>query len=71
MRWLLWQVEQAGSPSGSQARRCGLWSKSCSWKTWQVPQTRSTEATPGGAAPWLPWQVAQVGDDRSPPVSFW
>src|ERR1022692_3824846 len=33
---------------------------------WQVPQTSATDATCGGAAPWLPWQEAQFGAERSP-----
>ena len=35
-------------------------------ETWQVAQTFCTLSTPGGAAPWFPWQVVQVGALRSP-----
>src|SRR6185369_17789373 len=52
-------------------------SKICAWtlvwnfvaKTaWQVPHTLATAPTPGGVAPWLPWQSLHVGADRSFPL---
>ena len=59
-------MTQPGRPSSAKASQCGL-ALNCSAKTvWQVPQTLATEATCGGAAPWLPWQELQVGEERSP-----
>ena len=52
----------------SRDRRSGC---ACSARTstrtrvWHVPQTLAMASTPGGAAPWLPWQSLQVGADRS------
>ena len=66
MSWFSWQVTQPGRPSSAKASQCGL-ALNCSAKTaWQVPQTFATDATCGGAAPWLPWQELQVGEERSP-----
>src|SRR5262245_45485327 len=55
-----------GNDPAWKAALCGLASNNCAWKTWQVAQTFCTVFTPGGAAPWLPWQVAQLGALRSP-----
>ena len=40
--------------------------KSVASRPWQLPHTLATEPTPGGTAPWLPWQSLQVGAARSP-----
>src|SRR5690348_16545902 len=45
---------------------CGLLLYSSSNRTWQEPHTFAIEDTCGGVAPWLPWQEAQVGAERSP-----
>ena len=64
--WLLWHCTQPGAPMAAKASRWGLSSKSRWLCAWQVPHTSTTEGTLGGVAPWLPWQVAQVGAERSP-----
>jgi hypothetical protein len=35
-------------------------------RVWHEPQTFATLATPGGTAPWLPWQSLHVGAEVSP-----
>ena len=47
----------------------GLLRNSSASRTWHCAQTSATELTPGGAVPWLPWQVLQVGADVSPRLS--
>ena len=47
-----------------------LRAKSSPWTVWHCPHTLPTHDTPGGAAPWLPWQSLQVGADRSPFASM-
>ena len=44
----------------------GLLAKRSAGTLWQVPQTFATDSTPGGVAPWFPWQTLQVGAERSP-----
>ena len=52
-------------------------SKICAWTlawnfcantAWHVPQTLAIAPTPGGVAPWLPWQSLHVGAERSFPL---
>src|ERR1035437_2928639 len=64
--WFEWHFTHPGNPMVKNASLCGLFSKSCAKKTWHLPQTLATESTPGGVAPWLPWQVEQVGAEISP-----
>src|SRR4029079_10432516 len=59
--WLLWHWTQPRS-------KIRLWVLSANFvanTVWHVPQTLAIASTPGGAAPWLPWQSLQVGADRS------
>ena len=35
-------------------------------RAWQRPQTKLIASTPGGVAPWLPWQSLHVGAAMSP-----
>ena len=56
----------AAAPGAEKTALCTLLSYSSSNRTWQVPQTADTDATCGGVAPWLPWQEAQLGAERSP-----
>ena len=64
--WFEWHCTHPGNPILAKAAWCGLFSKSCAKKTWQVPQTLATELTPGGVAPWLPWQVVAGGRGSVP-----
>ena len=61
MSWLLWHSTQPRS----KIWLCVLSANLVANTVWQVPQTLATAPTPGGAAPWLPWQSLQVGADRS------
>ena len=61
MSWLLWHSTQPRS----KIWLCVLSANFVANTVWQVPQTLVTAPTPGGAAPWLPWQSLQVGADRS------
>ena len=45
---------------------CSISRNSVASRVWQLPQTWSTDCTPGGAAPWLPWQSLHVGAVVSP-----
>ena len=49
----------------SNAAFFGLARKSSASRAWHWPQTNATDSSPGGCAPWLPWQSLQVGADRS------
>ena len=49
----------------SNAASFGLARKSSASRAWHWPQTNATDSSPGGCAPWLPWQSLQVGADRS------
>src|SRR6266542_4937683 len=50
----------------TKALACRLPAKSSPCTLWHCPQTFPTQATPGGAAPWFPWQSLHVGAERSP-----
>src|SRR3972149_6771247 len=64
-----WQTVHSAIPKVSKARLCGLRTKRSRVALWHCAQTLATEATPGGAAPWLPWQSLQPGAWRLPRCS--
>src|SRR3990170_608173 len=61
-----WQTVHSAIPSVSNAFLCGLRTKRSLVALWHCAQTLATEATPGGAAPWLPWQSLHAGAWRFP-----
>src|SRR5580765_4918679 len=61
--WLLWHSTQPLSNRSLWT----LFSNFCAKIAWHVPHTFDTDPTPGGAAPWLPWQSLHVGAERSLP----
>src|SRR3989304_2898643 len=61
-----WQTVHSAIPKVSKARLCGLRTKRSRVALGHCAQTLATEATPGGAAPWLPWQSLHAGAWRLP-----
>ena len=64
--WFSWQTAHPGTPIWTNTFACTLLSNSSAVRLWHCPHALPTQETPGGAAPWLPWQSLQVGADRSP-----
>src|SRR5687768_12479317 len=65
MAWLLWQTRHSAWPMSSKIAFFGPEVKFCASRTWHCAHTLATSVTPGGVAPWLPWQVLHVGADVS------
>ncbi len=59
-------MAQPGAPIWAKTLAWMLLAKRSAITVWHWPHTFPTHDTPGGAAPWFPWQSLQVGAERSP-----